>query len=200
MGPDTPILILAAGGSTRMAPRDKLAELVGGVPLLRRLARAALATGAPVLVALPSPGHPRAGLLAGLDVVPLVVADSAEGMGGTMRGAVAALPPCRRFLILLGDLAEIGSDEIKAVLTAPRAAPDALIWRGATQDGAAGHPILFDASLRAEFARLTGDDGARDLVAAHADRVHLVPLPGRAARRDLDTPDDWAAFRSETGL
>jgi len=27
----------------------------------------------------------------------------------------------------------------------------------------------------------------------------LVPLPADHARRDLDTPADWAAFRAETG-
>ncbi|PJE36025.1 nucleotidyltransferase family protein, partial [Pseudooceanicola lipolyticus] len=28
------------------------------------------------------------------------------------------------------------------------------------------------------------------------DRVQLVPLPGQRARADLDTPEDWAAWRA----
>ncbi|NBR54129.1 MAG: nucleotidyltransferase family protein, partial [Rhodobacteraceae bacterium] len=43
----TPILILAAGKSSRMRGRDKHLEEIDGVPLLRRLALAALALGEP---------------------------------------------------------------------------------------------------------------------------------------------------------
>ncbi|GGL65613.1 nucleotidyltransferase family protein [Wenxinia marina] len=192
----TPILILAAGLSSRMRGRDKLAETVDGVPLLTRIAGAAVASGEPVHVALPALDHPRARLLDGLDVVRLVLPGSADGMGGTLRDGVKALPEAARLLVLLADLPLIGPDEIAAVLAAPSAAPHALIWRGAAADGTPGHPILFDGSLRPGFARLGGDDGAKAVVAAHRDRTHLVPLPGRAATLDLDTPEAWAAFRS----
>ena len=59
-----PILILAAGQSARMRGRDKLAEPVGGVPLLRRQAAMAAEVG-DVCVALPRADHPRAALLDG---------------------------------------------------------------------------------------------------------------------------------------
>jgi CTP:molybdopterin cytidylyltransferase MocA len=46
---------------------------------------------------------------------------------------------------------------------------------------------------------LQGDDGGRAIMIAHRDQTHLVPLPGDHATRDLDTPEDWAAWRAETG-
>lgn len=195
----TPILILAAGASRRMGGADKLLEPVDGIPLLRLQAMNALTQGEPVFVALPAADHPRARALDGLAVTILAVPDSAEGMGGSMRGAVAQLPVCARFMLLLGDLAAIEAADIASVMAAPAATPDAVIWRGATEDGKPGHPIVFDATLRPEFAALTGDSGGEPIVRRHLAQTVMIPLPGNRARRDLDTPDDWAAFRTETG-
>jgi len=193
-----PILILAAGESRRMRGRDKLAEPVGGVALLRRQALAALTLGEPVFVALPGPGHDRAQHIADLAVTPLIVPEAAEGMSGTLRGAVAQLPDCAAFLVVLADLPLIDADAMRAVCDLRAGVPDALIWRGTTEDGKPGHPILFDARLRPEFEDLHGDAGGEAIVRRHP--VATVALPGKAARLDLDTPEDWAAFRAETRL
>ncbi len=195
----TPILLLAAGRSSRMGGADKLTLPVSGTPLLRDRAMTALATGEPVFVALPSRDHPRAAHLADLPVTMLAATDAALGLAHTLRAAVAALPPCDRFLILLADLPDITTADLQTVLAAPADHPDALIWRGATATGAPGHPVLFDASLRPHFATLTGDTGADPVIRTHRAQTVLVPLPKDNARRDLDTPADWAAWRAETG-
>jgi molybdenum cofactor cytidylyltransferase len=195
----TPILLLAAGRSSRMQGADKLALPVDGSPLLRHRAQAALATGEPVFVALPAVDHSRAALLAGLPATLVAAPDAVLGLAHTLRAAVAALPPCDRFLILLGDLPEITTDDLRAVLTAPNSSPAARIWRGATASGAPGHPVLFDGTLRSAFASLEGDTGAEPVIRAHRAETVLVPLPGDHARRDLDTPADWAAFHATTG-
>jgi molybdenum cofactor cytidylyltransferase len=194
-----PILILAAGKSSRMEGADKLALPVRGKPLLRDRAKMALATGATVCVALPSSVHPRAALLDGLDVTLIPVPDADLGLAHTLRAAVAALPACDRFLVLLADLPEITTQDLRRILAAPASHPEALIWRGATESGAPGHPVLFASTLRPLFATLTGDTGAEPIIRAHRDRTVIIPLPGQHARRDLDTPADWAAWRSETG-
>ena len=193
---DTPILILAAGQSRRMRGTDKLAELVRGEPLLTRVARTALAASSRVFVALPAADHPRAGLLAGLAVTSLAVPQATEGQAATLRMGVAALPDCPRFMVLLADLPDLTAGDLTAVLTAPLTAPDALIWRGATDDGKPGHPILFAASLRPRFATLSGDSGGQEVTVPLSAQTHLVRLPGNRARHDLDTPEDWAAYRS----
>ncbi len=194
----TPILILAAGRSSRMRGRDKHLEEIDGVPLLRRLALAALELGEPVFVALPALPHPRAEALEGLDMTLLAIPEAEEGMSGTLRSAVARLPQSEGLLLVLGDLAEIGAVEMRAVMAARADAPDKLIWRGATETGEPGHPILFDASLVPRFAELSGDGGGEGLVKPLKAQTCLVPLPGRVARHDLDTPEDWDAFRKKT--
>lgn len=178
---------------------DKLGLTVDGLPLLRARAIAAIATGQPVSIALPAPDHPRAALVRDLAVTIVFPVDAALGLAHSLRAAVARLPACDRMLILLADMPDITTADILTVLAAPEAQPDALIWRGASAAGVPGHPVLFDARLRPGFATLVGDTGAEPIIRANRDRTVLVPLPYNHACHDLDTPDDWAAFRNETG-
>ena len=195
---DMPILLLAAGQSARMRGRDKLMERVEGRSLIRRQADIArAATSGPVIVALPPAPHPRHAALDGADVTRLPVTDAAAGMNASLRAAFAALPPDTTLaMLLLGDLPELTAEDLAAVARAARPETGALVWRGATADGKPGHPIVFAAPLVDEVARLSGDGGGREVVAAAGDRVQLVPLPGQRARADLDTPEDWAAWRA----
>lgn len=180
-----------------MRGRDKLREEIDGVPLLRRQTQAARAVSDQVLVALPPQPHPRYATLSDLDVCMLEVLDAAEGMGASIRTGFAALPDgTDKAMLLLADLPEITQDDLRTVMAATQNHPEALIWRGATVDGKAGHPIIFDRALFTDLTRLTGDGGGQSVVKAAGNRVHLVPLPGQRARLDLDTPEDWDAWRA----
>lgn len=193
-----PILLLAAGQSRRMGGADKLTQPVDGEPLLRRVARAACAAGiGPVFVALPPAPHPRHTALDGLELTRVAVPDAAEGMNASLRRAIAALPEqAEAAMIVLGDLPGLTAQDLRKVARAMREDPQSLIWRGATEDGKPGHPVVFARALFTELAALTGDSGAQDVIRRHQDRVSLVRLPGQRARLDLDTPDDWARWRA----
>lgn len=195
-----PIILLAAGQSARMKGRDKLMEEVSGQPLIRRQAILARAvTDGPVIVALPPPPHPRYDALEGLEVLCLPVAAAAEGMGASLRTAFAALPPdTDQAMLLLGDLPDLTEADLRMVAEAALAEDGPLGWRGATEEGAPGHPIVFHRDLFAEMRQLAGDDGGRDVVAQAGDRVRLIRLPGKRALADLDTPEDWDAWRKAT--
>lgn len=199
---DLPVIVLAAGASSRMRGRDKLMEEVGGRPLVRRQAEMARAvTTGPVLVALPPRPHARYDALRGLAVTPVEVAAAAEGMNASLRVAFGALPTgARAAMLVLGDLPELTENDLNSVLQAVDLKSDILVWRGATESGAPGHPIVFAAPLFPEFARLAGDGGGREVVRAAGDKVALIPLPGQHARRDLDTPEDWAEWRAAQAL
>lgn len=199
---DLPIIVLAAGSSLRMRGADKLMQSVEGRPLiLRQVDLASAVTSGPVIVALPVAPHPRHAALAGTRALLVEVPGAAEGMNASLRAAVAALPPdTPAAMVLLGDLPDLTVAHINCVLQAFVDEPDNLIWRGATEAGAPGHPVIFASALFKLLAGLRGDSGGREAVAAAAGRVHLVPLPGDAARRDLDTPEDWAAWRAEQAI
>jgi CTP:molybdopterin cytidylyltransferase MocA len=196
-----PILILAAGASSRMRGVDKLMLPVDGQPLLRRIAAAACAAGAgPVLVALPPAPHPRHGALDGLDLIRVGVADAAEGMNASLRAVLAAIPgPFEAVMVLLADLPGLTAGDLKHIIQCVDTKTENLIWRGMTETGAPGHPVVFSARLLPELAALHGDGGAQSVVQRHRDRMVPIPLPGDHAHRDLDTPEDWAAWHRDHG-
>jgi len=193
---DIPVILLAAGQSSRMGGTDKLLRPIDGVPLLRRSAMIAAKVG-PVIVALPPVPHPRYDVLSGLDVQIVEVTDAAEGMNASLRGALSHIPEtARAVMILLADLPDLTDGDLRAVRASVDSSPDNLIWRGACEDGTPGHPVIFDRSLFSDLQSLKGDGGAQDIVRANQPRVHQHLLPGSHALFDLDTPEDWAAWEA----
>lgn len=191
-----PILVPAAGASRRMGNRDKLLEEVAeGRPLIHHVAATALAAElGPVLVTLPSLTHPRADALDDLDVLLVRVPDRDEGMSASIRAGIGALPAVLRgVMILPADMPELTARDLRQVAAAFRGDPLPIL-RGAS-GSRAGHPVLFPGDLVAELGQLGGDRGAAPVIAAHRDRLQLVPLPDENAVTDLDTPEAWAAWR-----
>lgn len=157
----------------------------------------ALGLGWPVHVALPPRPHARYEALKDLNVELRGTDCCSEGMGGSLRESIASLPSdTSAALLLLADLPDLTLEDLTRVVASRDANPEAAIWRGSTTLGAPGHPILFARETFPAFADLQGDDGGKAVIAAFADRMCFVPLPGDRARRDLDTPEDWAEWRS----
>ncbi|MCF6315888.1 MAG: nucleotidyltransferase family protein [Marinosulfonomonas sp.] len=191
-----PILILAAGASNRMNGRDKLLIDVGGRTLLRHVVCRAVATGGPVLVTLPHDDTKRHDALSGLDVRLVEVADASQGMAASLRAGLKALSDdAAGVLVALADMPEITTEDYTNLIKAFQADPNANIQRAASTDGTAGNPVLLPMWALNDPEIFQGDAGARHLLRQHADRVRLVPLPDNHAITDLDTSEDWAAWR-----
>lgn len=195
--PHTPILILAGGSSSRMAPDDKLMEPVSGIPLLRAITTRAMEVSRRVSVLVRPDWAERKAVLEGLDVDVFEPEEAFEGIGGSLRAGCERMSHAPRFLLLLGDLPEIRAEDMRAVIAARNEAPDKLVWRGATSDGKPGHPILFSSATYPVLLGLSGDRGANSELVKLTDngQVHLVDLPESRARLDLDTPEDWSKWR-----
>jgi CTP:molybdopterin cytidylyltransferase MocA len=187
------ILVLAAGASSRMQGRDKLLEVVDGQPLLRIVARRATRAGVAVRVVLGPGQAARRAVLADLDVE-IIEAEGGDGMAASLRAGVAGLTGA--VLVLLADMPEITAQDIHLMVSLHARAPEAIL-RAATREGVPGHPVLFPADLVPELARLAGDEGARRLLQRQGARVTLLPLKDDRATVDLDTPEDWAAWRRD---
>jgi molybdenum cofactor cytidylyltransferase len=118
-------------------------------------------------------------------------ADHAEGMGATLRAAIAALPAdAAGAFVFLGDMPLIPPavlPDLAAALAAgaPAAAP--------TFRGQRGHPVLFAAALFAQLRALAGDLGARDVLRALGGDLALVEAPDHGVLTDIDHPRDLDA-------
>lgn len=198
-----PVLLLAAGRARRMRGRDKLLQRVDGAAILRSRAEAALATDQQVIVVLPPQAQEHAqerrAVLEGLAVRIVIAEHAGTGMAASLVAGVAALPSeVHGVMVLLGDLPELRAEDLGAVMTAARSAPNA-IWRGASEQGIAGHPVFFPARIVPELGKLSGDAGAKEVIRAHSGDLRLCTLPGHRAITDLDTPEEWAAWRAARG-
>jgi CTP:molybdopterin cytidylyltransferase MocA len=191
--PPVLILIPAAGASSRMRGGDKLLEQVDGTPQIARAVTAALASACTVAVTLRPEDTARAAALAGLHVTVIPVPDAATGMSASLRRGAATCPPGHALMVLPADMPDIGRMEIDRMLAAQKDHPDRIL-RATAQDGSPGNPVLFPPRLVPRFADLTGDEGARRLLAEEAPLP--VRLPMRRALTDLDTPEDWAVWRA----
>jgi len=197
--PRVAAVLLAAGAARRMRGADKLLEPVAdGRPILRAAAEAARASQADAVVAVLPPGAAdRRAALAGTGVEIVEAADAAEGMAASLRAGLAAVAArADAVVVLLADMPEVGPAAIDRLIAAFDPEDGREICRALAEDGRPGHPVLFGRRFFETLAGLTGDRGAREVLREAAEFVTDVPTPGRGAVIDLDTPEDWAAWRA----
>ena len=185
-------IVLAAGTASRYRAADpsletKLVAQLGGVPLVRLVAESAVAShAAPVVVVT---GHAEDAVRSALDGLPLTFvsnADFASGMASSLRAGLAALPPdCNGALVLLADMPGVTAALLDLLIHTFEAGDgiDAVV---PVHRGRRGNPALLGRALFAAALRLTGDEGARRLLAQA--RVVELPLESDAVLFDVDEP------------
>lgn len=191
------IVILAAGGSTRMGTPKQLLDF-NGKPLLVHVAEAALATPAwPVVVVLGANTEQIRPVLARL---PVLVAENpawSEGMAASIRTGVPTLQQFSRGLdaaiIALTDQPAFSARTIEQLVETQRSTGRGIV--ASHYSGRNGAPALFLREHFAALTSLTGEEGARALLNGDPSRVAAVDLPELAV--DLDTPADVAALRAK---
>jgi molybdenum cofactor cytidylyltransferase len=187
-------LVLAAGRSSRMAPRNKLLEPVGGEKMVRRVAATAVASGAePVIVVTGHEAAAVAGALRGLNVSIVANPDYADGLSTSLRAGLRALPASiDGALILLGDMPEIEASVLTALMAAFTGANAICV---PVRHGRRGNPVLWGSAYFAEMMRLTGDTGAKPLMARHQARLIEVEVATDSIFEDVDAPEDLARLK-----
>lgn len=194
-------IVLAAGAGRRMRGADKLLEAVEGEPVLRRVVRAALASRVDeTVVVLPPGAEARRAAVAGLGGEVVEAPDWAEGMAASLRAGLAAVAArVDAVVVLLADMPEVGPQAIDRLLAAFDPAAGREIVRAVSAEGVPGHPVLFGRRFFESLAGLAGDRGAREVIRDAGVLVTDVVTGGRGAVVDLDTPEEWAAWRAARG-
>ncbi len=192
-------VLLAAGGSRRLGRPKQLLE-IDGIPLIRRAALAALATGPrQLLVALGAEVDGCRAALAGLAVDIHIVVDWAAGIGATLASGLRELrQPVDGVLVIGVDQPALGAPHLLALLARWQADPSRAVASGYA--GTIGTPALFPADWQPRLAALSGDRGARALLRKSAERPEILHAPELAL--DIDDAQDlaaWQHIRSVTG-
>jgi molybdenum cofactor cytidylyltransferase len=191
-------IVLAAGRSSRLAPANKLLELIDGAPIVRRVAGIALASGAgPVIVVTGFDAARVANAVHNLKVTIVHNATFEEGLSSSLRAGLSALPSdSDGTLILLGDMPATESSDLEALMAA-FAAKDRQAICVPVRHGRRGNPVLWGAAYFAEMMSLSGDVGAKPLMARHAEHVTEVAAGSDGIFADVDTPSDLARLTAD---
>ncbi len=191
-------LILAAGRSTRMGSTNKLTANLAGKPMIRHVAKAALASKAQTTTVVT--GNNAAAIeaaLAGLDVTFTHNPDFADGLSTSLITGIATLTPdIDGVIVLLGDMPLVTADLIDRLIAAFDPTEGRAICVP-VHDGKRGNPILWAARFFSDLKAVKGDTGAKHLIGENAEWITEVDAGGRAIFRDIDTPEALAALRQE---
>ena len=186
------IVVPAAGQGSRFhGSRHKLEQPFDGSTVLGTTLQHAIETGLPVVVvttaALAAQVAPQ---LALRDIVVLDEADARRGMGHSIAAGVAARSGAVGWLVLPGDMPLVRLSSLLAVAAALEQQPVAY----AQHRGRRGHPVGFAAELFSELVLLSGDEGARRLIARYPAQAAEVDDPGVLV--DTDSEGDLDALRA----
>lgn len=194
---DVAAIILAAGLSSRFrtaagdnGPSTKLIAVYRGEPLVRHVARAALASRArPIVVVTGHADQDVKYSLEGLEVTFVHNPEFAKGMASSLKTGVAALPAqTAGAIVLLGDMPNVSGEVIDQLILAfdnNRDAPAVV----PTVAGRRGNPVLLARTMFPQISLLTGDVGARPILAAAGANVVEAPVEDTGVVADIDTPD-----------
>jgi molybdenum cofactor cytidylyltransferase len=197
-GPTVGVVVLAAGASARMGEPKQLLKYEGET-LLGRSVRAALGTGCrPVVVVLGSQTGAMLEEVIATEASVVVNEEWAEGMASSIRRGVRELEASADVdaaLLTLCDQPLVTSEVLARLVEAYRRLRTPLVASEYESGGARarGVPALFGRGLFAELLELRGAEGARRVIARHAEAASTVAVPEAAF--DVDTPDDYRALR-----
>jgi len=186
------VVVLAAGkGSRFKGSAHKLEQSLGDLSVLGRTLRNAIESHLPVVVVTTQALAARAAdIIAARDVVVVPQALAELGMSHSIAAGIAARADAPGWLLLPGDMPMVRPATLLAVAWALEHHPVAY----AQYQGRRGHPVGFAAELYSELMMLSGDEGARRIVARYPAIGVDVDDPG--VLLDLDTEADLAAMRA----
>ncbi len=198
------VLILAAGAGQRMGGRAKCLLEVQGQSLLERLLhsvcslkfhRCVLVLGhhaADIQIHL---AQSPAKLMTRQVINPLPKDNPATSL---QIGLQALDNDTEAVLVLLADQPLIDATDISAVCAAFEGCPPPIRALIPMVCGMPGHPVMFDASVRADLLAAPGT-GLRQWVEVHPNETLRWEVDNPHYTRDLDTPEHIVALARETG-
>jgi molybdenum cofactor cytidylyltransferase len=191
-------VVLAAGRSTRMGGPNKLLERLGGRPLVRIAAEEALASRANEVIVVT--GHQRAEVEKALADLPVRIVhnpDFAEGLGTSLKIGVTAVPAdADGAIVCLGDMPQVDASLIDRLIGAFDPDRGALVVVP-TFEGKRGNPVLWARRFFPDLMAIEGDVGARHLIGRYGEAAVEVPVDGKGAFVDVDTPQALVALKAE---
>ena len=185
------MVIPAAGASTRLGQPKQLLRWKGRTLISRTIQLGAEVGCDPVVVVLGASAELISTEVNELDCHQVINTQWQQGIGGTIalgtKKAISIAPDINGILILLTDQPAIDSLFLKKLLALFKDHPDNIIATG--YETKAGVPAIFPRSCFQALQKLSGDEGARNIIASSRQMVQV--LTPSSPLLDIDTPEDY---------
>ena len=180
-------ILLAAGAGKRFGGDKLLVELDDATPMALAAARSLLPACERILAVVRPGSDVLAERLTGIGCEVIVNVDSVDGMGHSLAAGVRASGDAAGWLVALADMPFVSAETTTRVAAELRAGASIAVpeYRGRR-----GHPVGFAWHWAHQLAALSGDEGARRILAAHPQAVACCPVADPGVVRDVDHPDD----------
>ena len=189
--PRAGVVILAAGGSTKLGRPKQLVQFKGK-SLLRRSVESAMKCELQCVIAvLGSRSDEISGELEGLSVETVRNEDWNSGISTSIKTGLSKLlelhPGINAVIIMLSDQPFVDETTVRGLFKMYCESGMPIV--ASEYNGVLGVPALFDRAMFDKLMALEGDEGARVIIRKYSsDKVASVPAP--EAEFDVDTPDD----------
>lgn len=183
-------VILAAGASRRYG-EDKLLVELDGKPLLQHAVDAANASKADEVIIVV--GHDADAVLASIRLGrarAVTNPDHAEGQSTSLRLGIREASGADAVVILLGDQPRVTARLIDALVAQTRETGSAAVV--SSWDGRRSPPTLLRREVWPALDAITGDVGAREIIAGRDDVAVLDVSDDLGSLADVDRPSDLA--------
>ncbi len=187
-------IVLAAGRSSRMEGTNKLLLPWQEQCVLQVVVERICAVGLGEVVVVT--GHQRVEVEEALSRYPVRLVhnpDFAEGMAASIRVGVEAAVGEEGYLFALGDMPQVAGKTMLKVVEALKSREAIAV---PVRDGRRGHPVAIGSAHRDALLALTGDRGARPVLAKNAAHIVDVPVEDEGIFVDVDTRESYRAERS----
>ncbi len=188
-------VVLAAGLSSRMGAPKMLADF-RGVPMIRAVVENIRQSSVDEIIVVT--GHELGKVTAVLQGLPVRCVENPDyvtGLASSLRTGVAAAGQADAVLVCLGDMPLVLSRTIDRLIAAYNPTEQRTII-APVHNGQFGNPVLWGSAHFAELAALSGDRGARSLIAQHKAEAIEIAVDDAGILADADTPEALAKLRS----
>tara|TARA_A100001037_G_scaffold270414_1_gene265219 strand:+ start:815 stop:1495 length:681 start_codon:yes stop_codon:yes gene_type:complete len=199
--PNVVAVILAAGRSLRMGPKNKLVEKLGAKSILHHVVAALQESQiSSVIVVLGHESERIKNDLAREDVTYVMNLDYEQGIGTSISAGIRSVDKSAKgAVIMLGDMPLISAKTIDKLVHDFNRNPRAEIVVPTYEDQP-GNPVLWSNRFFPQLSSLSGDRGGRLLIKENSDAVWFCPVGGKSVHIDVDTSHDLERLRTTDGF
>jgi molybdenum cofactor cytidylyltransferase len=196
-GPENtiPIIILAAGSSSRLGQSKQLLEMHGKT-LLHKIAKEAIRSNTgPVVIVLGSAFEQHQAVLSQLPVQVIYNAAWPAGMGTSIKAGIGyvqqTFPGAAGAILSVCDQPFLNATHFRQLTECFRKTRKHIV--ACRYAKTFGVPVFFSASFFPLLNKLPDSAGAKKILATHLNETAFISFP--EGEYDVDTPDDWSKVK-----